>query len=115
MVGIGVEGKDSALARISIVNQFGKCVYDKFVTPGEEVTDYRTEFSGIRPHNLINAVDLGMVCHEVSAMLRERLLIGHGLRNDLQVLLLKHPKGNIRDTSKYFYSFPFSPISFVHF
>lgn len=101
MVGIGSDGKDSALARISIVNQFGKCVYDKFVLPGEEVTDYRTEFSGIRPHNLINAIELGTVCHEVSAMLRGRILVGHGLRNDLQVLLLKHPKGNIRDTSKY--------------
>lgn len=101
MVGIGSDGKDSALARISIVNQFGKCVYDKFVAPGEEVTDFRTEFSGIRPHNLNNAVDLGIVCSEVSTMLRGRILVGHGLRNDLQVLMLKHPKRNIRDTSKY--------------
>jgi len=101
MVGIGSDGKESALARISIVNQFGKCVYDKYVIPGEAVTDYRTEFSGIRPHNLKNAIDLGTVCHEVSAMLRGRTLVGHGLRNDLQVLLMKHPKGNTRDTSKY--------------
>lgn len=58
MVGIGSDGKDSALARVSIVNQFGKCVYDKYVTPGEEVTDYRTEFSGIRPHNLKNGTGI---------------------------------------------------------
>ena len=54
MVGIGEDGKDSALARVSIVNQHGVCVYDKFVAPGDEVTDYRTQFSGIRPHNLEN-------------------------------------------------------------
>ena len=56
MVGVGADGKESALARISIVNHFGKCVYDKFVLPGEEVTDYRTEFSGIRPHNLKDGI-----------------------------------------------------------
>jgi len=56
MVGIGNDGKESALARVSIVNQHGVCVYDKFVAPGEEVTDYRTSFSGIRPHNLKNGI-----------------------------------------------------------
>jgi RNA exonuclease 4 len=54
MVGIGADGEESALARVSVVNQFGHCVYDKYVLPGEEVTDYRTKFSGIRPHNLKN-------------------------------------------------------------
>lgn len=54
MVGVGDEGIESALARVSIVNQHGHCVYDKFVDPGEKVTDYRTQFSGIRPHNLVN-------------------------------------------------------------
>ena len=42
MVGVGEKGSDSILARISIVNQFGNCVYDKFVKPTEEVVDYRT-------------------------------------------------------------------------
>lgn len=27
--------------------------------------------------------------------------MGHGLRNDLEVLMIKHPKSNIRDTSRY--------------
>lgn len=52
MVGVGADGVESALARVSIVNQHGHCVYDKFVDPGEKVTDYRTQYSGIRPHNL---------------------------------------------------------------
>ena len=56
MVGIGPDGSESALARVSIVNQFGDCVYDKFVAPGDEVTDYRTQYSGIRPHNLHNGI-----------------------------------------------------------
>ena len=52
MVGVGPDGNDSALARISIVNQFGHCVYDKFVKPKEQVTDYRTWVSGVRPEDL---------------------------------------------------------------
>ncbi|XP_057367484.1 uncharacterized protein LOC130688516 [Daphnia carinata] len=101
MVGIGSDGKESALARVSIVNQHGECVYDKFVLPGEEVTDYRTSFSGIRPHNLKNATQLGIVCHEVAEILKGRILIGHGLNHDLEVLMIKHPKSNIRDTSRF--------------
>jgi hypothetical protein len=31
MVGVGFGGRDSILARVSLVNHFGHCVYDKFV------------------------------------------------------------------------------------
>ena len=37
MVGVGVAGTDSILARVSIVNHFGHKVYDKFVAPREKV------------------------------------------------------------------------------
>lgn len=52
MVGVGPAGEDSIAARVSIVNQFGKCVYDKYVKPTQQVTDYRTAVSGIRPEHL---------------------------------------------------------------
>lgn len=52
MVGGGVDGKDNLLARVSIVNHFGQCLYDKYVKPTEKVTDYRTFVSGIRPHDI---------------------------------------------------------------
>lgn len=52
MVGVGPKGDESVLARISVVNQFGHCVYDKFVKSKEEVTDYRTWVSGVRPEDL---------------------------------------------------------------
>ena len=53
MVGVGAGGQDSILARVSIVNQFGQCIYDTFVMPTEAVTDYRTRFSGVRPKDLV--------------------------------------------------------------
>lgn len=52
MVGVGSGGEESILARVSIVNYFGKCVYDKYVKPTEKVTDYRTAVSGIRPADI---------------------------------------------------------------
>ena len=32
----------SFLARVSIVNENGVCIYDKFVKPNQPVTDYRS-------------------------------------------------------------------------
>ncbi|XP_075181084.1 LOW QUALITY PROTEIN: RNA exonuclease 4-like [Anomaloglossus baeobatrachus] len=74
MVGVGKDGEESVLARVSIVNQFGKCVYDKFVKPTERVTDYRTA-----------GEDYKVVQKEVSELLRGRVLVGHAIHNDLKV------------------------------
>lgn len=56
MVGVGDDGKESILARVSIVNQYGCCIYDKFVRPTERVTDYRTKVSGVRWTDLMNGI-----------------------------------------------------------
>ncbi|KAM6047165.1 RNA exonuclease 4 [Theristicus caerulescens] len=101
MVGVGPKGEDSIVARVSIVNQFGKCIYDKYVKPTEEVTDYRTAVSGIRPENISTGEDFKTVQKEVADILNGRILVGHALRNDLKVLFLDHPKKKIRDTQRY--------------
>ncbi|XP_010131014.1 PREDICTED: RNA exonuclease 4, partial [Buceros rhinoceros silvestris] len=101
MVGVGPKSEDSIVARVSIVNQFGKCVYDKYVKPTEEVTDYRTAVSGIRPENINTGEDFNTVQKEVADILNGRILVGHALRNDLKVLFLDHPQKKIRDTQKY--------------
>lgn len=101
MVGVGREATDSVLARVSIVNHFGHCVYDKFVTPREKVTDYRTAVSGVRPEDLANAPTFAEVQAEVAEILKGRVIVGHALSHDFKVLFLDHPKKMIRDTSKY--------------
>lgn len=101
MVGVGTDGEDSIVARVSIVNQFGKCIYDKYVKPTERVTDYRTEVSGIRPGDIKNGEDFKVVQREVSEILKGRILVGHAVHNDLKILFLDHPKKAIRDTQKY--------------
>ncbi|XP_048469562.1 RNA exonuclease 4 [Rhincodon typus] len=101
MVGVGSDKVDSILARVSIVNQFGKCIYDKYVKPTEKVTDYRTWVSGIRPTDLKNGEDFKVVQREVAEILEGRVLVGHAVHNDLKILFLDHPKKKIRDTQKY--------------
>ncbi|XP_061460228.1 RNA exonuclease 4 [Rhineura floridana] len=101
MVGVGPTGEDSIVARVSIVNLFGKCVYDKYIKATEKVTDYRTAVSGIRPENLKTGEDFKVVQKEVADILRGRILVGHALHNDLKILFLDHPKKKIRDTQRY--------------
>jgi RNA exonuclease 4 len=103
MVGIGINGKHSALARCSIVDFYGNTVYDKFVRPPAMVTDFRTKWSGIRKSDLRidHAVSLPVCQEEVANLLRGKILVGHALKNDLNALLLKHDKSSIRDTSSY--------------
>ncbi|KAK9351886.1 ribonuclease H-like domain-containing protein [Lipomyces doorenjongii] len=100
-VGVGHEGKRSVLARVSIVNYYGAVVMDEFVRPEEKVTDWRTWVSGIRPSDMQNAKSFKEVQYKVADILKDRVLVGHAVSNDLKVLLIAHPKRLIRDTSKH--------------
>jgi len=101
MVGVGRDGVESVLARVSIVNHFGNILYDTFVAPREAVTDYRTHVSGVRPADLAGAPHFKEVQQRVSELLKGRILVGHALKHDMRVLFLDHPKRMLRDTSGY--------------
>ncbi|PAA83377.1 hypothetical protein BOX15_Mlig004156g3, partial [Macrostomum lignano] len=101
-VGCGYQGKDNMLARVSIVNQFGTVLLDKFVQPTEPVTDYRTRVSGITARLLQSRGEPFSEVHAaVAQLLRNRILIGHAVKNDLKALRLDHPKADTRDTQTY--------------
>lgn len=99
MVGVGPNGTRSALARCSIVDWHGAVLYDRFVTPNEKVTDYRTFVSGIKPHHIARrngAVNFQTAQKEIYAILKDKVVVGHALRNDFEVLLLSHPRHDVR-------------------
>ena len=62
MVGIGrnlkgegtIRGTKSVVARATVVDYNGKVILDEYCTQDQEVTDYRTNYSGIRPKDLEN-------------------------------------------------------------
>ena len=104
MVGIGNQGRQSALARVSIVDWYHNVLLDTYVQVPMKVTDYRTAVSGIKPkhiqrHN--NAMDVNVCRTTVANILQNKILVGHALKNDLDALMLTHPHTHIRDTAKY--------------
>lgn len=100
-VGVGPEGKQSVLARVSMVNFHGNVILDKFVRPRETVTDWRTWVSGIKPEHMKDAVSFKVVQKEVAKILENRILVGHAVKHDLEALMLSHPRSKIVDTSRY--------------
>ncbi|XP_073423264.1 interferon-stimulated 20 kDa exonuclease-like 2 [Dendrobates tinctorius] len=100
MVGTGFKGRNSALARCSIVNYYGDVVYDKYIRPVCPVTDFRTKWSGIRREHLSNAIPFSVAQKEVLKLLHGKIVIGHAIQNDYKALSYFHPKEMTRDTSK---------------
>jgi DNA polymerase III epsilon subunit-like protein len=109
MVGVGKNRSRSILARVAIVDEYGTCLFDSYVRPTEPITDYRTRWSGIRASDLVGAPSFDTVRQRVVQLIRGRILIGHAIHNDLNVLNITHPPALIRDTAFY----PGSPQSFV--
>jgi len=103
MVGTGADGSDSALARVSIVDWSGEPIFDTFVRVEEMVTDYRTHVSGITPNKIQskNAISFEECRKIVLEIIKDKVLVGHGLKNDLKVLNIHHPWHDIRDTARY--------------
>ncbi|KAJ7626895.1 MipD protein [Roridomyces roridus] len=113
MVGVGPEGAESVLARVSLVNFHGAVLLDAFVRPKERVVDYRTEWSGVRERDMVNARPFAEVQSQVSELIKDRILIGHALFNDLKALLLDHPRPLTRDTQSYAGRFKVSKSKYV--
>ena len=103
MVGIGTDGKKSALARVSIVDWKLEVLLDTFVQVPMRVTDFRTHVSGVEPKHIKNnnAMPVSECRDKVSKILKGKILVGHALTNDFKALMTSHPKEMIRDTAKY--------------
>ncbi|KAF9425470.1 3'-5' exonuclease [Entomortierella beljakovae] len=101
MVGVGPEGVQSALARVSLVNFYGVTILDLYVRPLERVTDFRTEVSGITSRHLAKAIEFKDAQKQVADIINEKIVVGHAVHNDFKALLLDHPQRLIRDTSRY--------------
>ncbi|KAF9881617.1 RNA exonuclease 4 [Colletotrichum karsti] len=101
MVGVGDGGYESVLARVSIVDFHGRQVYDSYVKPQERVTDWRSAVSGILPKHMRFAREFNEVQAQVAELLKDRILVGHDVKHDLDVLRLSHSAKDIRDTSNH--------------
>lgn len=102
MVGVGRNGERSSVARVTVVDWEGNALIDTYVIQKQAVTDYRTFVSGITKDNLDGATSTLEQCREqISRLLYNRILVGHGLKNDLDVLGITQPWWLTRDTATY--------------
>ena len=105
MVGIGPHGTTSRLARVALVSYDGSVLYDAHVQVTEVITDHRTHVSGILPSDLLSsngAVSFDEARSKVRSLIRNKILVGHGLKNDFAALCIyDHPWYDIRDTARY--------------
>ena len=103
MVGVG-EGSDmkDVLARVSIVTK-DKVLFNTFVRVEEEITELRTEVSGVTAEKLAEADhDFQSAFHRVRDILDQAdVIVGHGLDHDQEVLKMEFPYSKVRDTSRY--------------
>jgi RNA exonuclease 4 len=114
---VAVSSKDdgqatSVCARIVLLDWKGRVALDTYVQPEQTVTDYRTHVSGITADHLVHAPSIATVRSIVLDFLQDKILVGHGLENDLSALQISHPLWLIRDTAYYQ---PFMQTRFVHY
>jgi len=93
----------STLARVSIVNWYGDTIFNTFVRVEDEVTDYLTFVSGIRQADIESEDAMSFEdCQDaVLEIFRDKVVVGHDLRNDFTALNIMHPWYLLRDTAKY--------------
>ncbi|EGW35160.1 uncharacterized protein SPAPADRAFT_58364 [Spathaspora passalidarum NRRL Y-27907] len=85
-------GTQQVLTRASLIDFEGNVVFDEFVKPAQEITDYVTRYSGITEEILR---DVTTTLEQVQQLFIDKIsandiLVGHSLESDLEVLKIKH-------------------------
>ncbi|KDQ20682.1 hypothetical protein BOTBODRAFT_100412 [Botryobasidium botryosum FD-172 SS1] len=100
-VGVGSGGSVSMLARVSLVDYRGTVVFDKYVRPTTTIVNYRTSSTGLKEARLIaeDAILFQEAQARVAELLRNKIIVGHSLWTDFQVLGITHPASDTRDVA----------------
>ncbi|XP_055806065.1 RNA exonuclease 4-like [Solanum dulcamara] len=115
IVGGGIDGSLDLCARVCLIDEHERILYDSYVEPNIPITDYRYETSGVRPEYMSDAVPLNQVSRKIQHYLcngeplwqirstsgMARILVGHNLDHHLNCLQLEYPSVMIRDAAKY--------------
>ncbi|KAL4205021.1 hypothetical protein AMTRI_Chr01g135060 [Amborella trichopoda] len=115
VVGGGIDGSLNICARVCLVDEDENVIFHSYVKPHIPVTNYRYEMTGIRAEHLRDALPLKQVQKKIQDILyngevlwrirskggKAMVLVGHGLDQDLECLLMDYPSHLIRDTAKY--------------
>eukprot|EP00042_Codosiga_hollandica_P035522 m.264105 g.264105 ORF g.264105 m.264105 type:complete len:515 (-) comp54655_c0_seq18:112-1656(-) len=97
----GFKGQDRICVRVCIVNRFGQVLYESNVQPREHVSDERLARFGLKQQDLDEAPELSVVQQRVYDILKDHIVIGHQLTEDLKSLMLNFPKKKTCDIALY--------------
>ncbi|KAF8323886.1 hypothetical protein DL93DRAFT_2069973 [Clavulina sp. PMI_390] len=87
------------LARVSICDFRGRVILDTYVRPTQPVTNYFN--TGITPANLASGSSIDDVRSFVALQIRNKIIVGFKLYEDLKMLRLVHPALATRDIHQY--------------
>ncbi|EUD67677.1 hypothetical protein C922_01862 [Plasmodium inui San Antonio 1] len=91
--------KKKELTKITVVDAYMNIVYDSYVVPDNQITNYLTPYSGISESTLQNVhTKLKDVQENLKKIFNKKsILIGHSLENDFHALRIHHD--HVIDTS----------------
>ncbi|KAG9449978.1 hypothetical protein H6P81_009943 [Aristolochia fimbriata] len=116
MVGGGSDGSLDLCAKVCLIDEDERTIFQTYVKPQIPITNYRYETTGIRAEQVREAMPLKQVQRKIQDFLcngealwkirtkgtgKARFLVGHGLDHDLASLGIEYPSTLIRDTAKY--------------
>ena len=83
---------------MSIVDHNSEKIFDSFIKSVdlERIVDYQTKLSGVRREDVETAPDFSFVMEQVKEKIRNKLIVGHSLENDLRVMKLSRNRNDIR-------------------
>lgn len=100
-VGMGEGGTISMLGRVSLVDRLGNTLYDTFVKPSSKIESYRETTTGLGSSYFDDAVPFDTAQRDVAAWIRDKIVVGHRLWLNFQVLGISHPTVDTRDLGLY--------------
>lgn len=89
------------VGRVSLLDHTGTVIYDQFIKPENNVTDYLEKYSGLNAENTGQGITLERLKEDLLMIIgTNTFLLGHGLENDLEALSIYTE--NVIDTSYLF-------------
>ncbi|KAG9048241.1 hypothetical protein FS837_000440 [Tulasnella sp. UAMH 9824] len=101
-VGMGEGGTISMLGRVSLVDRLGKTLYDTYVKPTSKVESYREATTGLDATHFNEALSFETAQRDVAVWIKDKIVVGHKLWLNFQVLGISHPAIDTRDVGLYF-------------
>ncbi|CAH0480386.1 unnamed protein product [Peronospora belbahrii] len=91
-VATGNGTNDRDVARIAVVDEDERVVFDQYVKPTKPIVSYLTQLTGITERNLVDAPALEEALVQLKEILPvESVIVGQSIKKDLKWLMLEKP------------------------